>query len=254
MSGKTLAEYESEYQKIKNNISELNKQNEEIKKDLFVKNSAIEQLQKEQENLMRNIKSAGFFNFKENKPYKTKLNETKSGIKNNEKAIIELEDKNGQLSRQISDLQNQLVPIQRAKEEKEKEEKWKNDLRSGNISCDAELDKIGYELKKCLDNVQEFIEKQKLFSEWMKVAGAFGTSSPQANDIWSQAHTRYYCSPLDSIRNHKIAEYPYSLVDKLEMIRGVQNDTRVNSMINDFKIVKNTLNEIKQVQWSANRQ
>jgi septation ring formation regulator EzrA len=86
MENKALADYASEIKKIGSQISELNKQQEEIKKNLTAENSTFAQLQKEQEYLLNEIKSIGFFNFKEKKPFKEKLEETRTKIHNNKTA------------------------------------------------------------------------------------------------------------------------------------------------------------------------
>ena len=253
MGNKTVAEYASEIQKIEGQISDLNKAKDDNQNSLKVENLTFEQLQKEEQNLLNDIKSIGFFNFKEKKPIKLKLKGIKEKLKKNDTALNELKEKIENLSKKINDLQNQLIPIQRAKEEQEREEKWKNDLRTGKISGVDELEKISYELQKCFVNINEFMDKYKLFSEWQNNAEAFGSSSPQANSIWNDSRSRYYCSPLDAIRNHKTVEYPYALREKLDMIREVINDTRISLLISDFDKIKDALDKIRQVQWSANR-
>jgi chromosome segregation ATPase len=240
MSSKTIAEYASKIKEIETQISELNKQLDKNQKKLSEENLSVGQFKKEQEDLLKKIKSAGLFNFREKKSLKEKVKETNKNIGNGEMSLNELKEQNNGLAKQVNDLQNQL-----------EKEKWKEDIRTGKISYEAELENIGNEYTKCYDNLQEFKAKCNLLSEWQKYA-SYDSSSPQANNLWNESRNRYRgCSPLQAVREHEFTEHPYSpsTVGKLNMMREVLNDDRIDSMIKAFDELKDVwykLNDVKR--------
>ena len=139
MSNKTVSGYVSEIRSLENQVSEISKEQEKIKKDLSIENSTFEQSQEEQKNLLQEIKAKGFFNFKEKKPLQLRLKEIRTKIKQTDEILIGLKEKDAGLSEQVSDLQNKIKSAQHEKEMQEKEEKRETLANQGDAQAQYEM-------------------------------------------------------------------------------------------------------------------
>jgi len=163
MQNEQIAKYQVEIESLEKQIASLPKERERIIQVLSQKNSEIGQFKNDRDKVEIDLRSVGFFKFKERKPLKEKLAILTGNIKTGENEIMELNSKINSLTQQEKNLKEKLQTIRQARDELQKEEELKLRATQGDPQAQFDVAKLYLKAKNAVQAI-----------EWLKKAANQG--------------------------------------------------------------------------------
>ena len=241
MEKKEMAEYASKIQMLEKQLSEITKQQDEIKNSISSKKSAFEQLQKEQDDIQGKIKTIGFFNFKERKPHKLELSKTRKLIKETETSLEELNGKADAITQQAGEVQDKInetkieqekkqQELQRMRIEQERKEKYKQDILSGAISYDNEVNMIANKIKEYIADLGKWHDMQEAYFRSLNMGDPDRYLLKEVIDHDLYYDFNYCKTQLNELLEIKRDPYTKSLIDECEKAKMITSEAQVHQI------------------------
>jgi DNA repair exonuclease SbcCD ATPase subunit len=238
MLEKQINTLEIEINDLESNLLSIKELSSKNSYSLNQENGKLNQLKEQRIDLVGRRNKLGFF--ERFGLFEGEGKRIKKEISNIDKKTLEhntnIEKLNGEayaLSTQENEAQNKVNNLRNELTELKKEEQWKQDIQTGKISYNTELDRIEEKLNEYESNLFEFRVKYELWMTWHKMACEIGTDSYQANELWSQARSKYHSSPMEAVRWHDLNEkmIPKTELEKIGIINRIYDDARSFSLL-----------------------